>query len=442
MNNCNKILVISPNGETKPCPVIPLGALQVFASLKANNFDVRFIDLCFVSDKINYLKQIIYQIKPKIIIFSIRNIDNETMLSPKWYLHEVFSMINICRSDFSKIIIGGIGFSIMPFEIFNYLRPDFGILGSDSNSLIALVKYIFSDNISTFKLRTIPSLVFSSCEKIYSNKPRKYNNQFANYGYSDFEEVIDERYVSFNQRQCSPPCFGIQTSIGCNFNCIHCLIPKIEGKYQKISLDKVIEHLKSLSQKDNNHRVFFVDNILNQNYNDSFSLCEEIIRNKINIRWTCFLHPKIIDEQLIQIMKRSGCESVSIGIDTASESLLGLWQKGFSTSDIVNVAKYCNKYGIRTLFSLIFGSIGETPKTLRESLTFITRINPSLVWGAWGVRVYPNTLLYKHLKKMNILDCSDNFLSPKYFISPEIVNNGKQILLEFSSQHSYFKVNF
>ena len=141
-------------------------------------------------------------------------------------------------------------------------------------------------------------------------------------------------------------------------------------------------------------------------------------------------------------MKRSGCESVSIGIDTASESLLGLWQKGFSTSDIVNVAKYCNKYGIRTLFSLIFGSIGETPKTLRESLTFITRINPSLVWGAWGVRVYPNTLLYKHLKKMNILDCSDNFLSPKYFISPEIVNNGKQILLEFSSQHSYFKVNF
>lgn len=220
------------------------------------------------------------------------------------------------------------------------------------------------------------------------------------------------------------------------------MIPKIEGKYQKISLDKVIEHLKSLSQKDNNHRVFFVDNILNQNYNDSFSLCEEIIRNKINIRWTCFLHPKIIDEQLIQIMKRSGCESVSIGIDTASESLLGLWQKGFSTSDIVNVAKYCNKYGIRTLFSLIFGSIGETPKTLRESLTFITRINPSLVWGAWGVRVYPNTLLYKHLKKMNILDCSDNFLSPKYFISPEIVNNGKQILLEFSSQHSYFKVNF
>jgi len=60
MNNYNKILVISPNGETKPCPVIPLGALQVFASLKANNFDVKFIDLCFVSDKINYLKQIIY----------------------------------------------------------------------------------------------------------------------------------------------------------------------------------------------------------------------------------------------------------------------------------------------------------------------------------------------------------------------------------------------
>lgn len=103
--------------------------------------------------------------------------------------------------------------------------------------------------------------------------------------------------------------------------------------------------MKLLSQKDNNHRLFLTDNILNQIYNNSLFLCEKIIRNKINIRWTNFLHPKNIDEQLIQIMKQSGCRSVSIGNDTASEGFLDLWQKGFSTSDIVYVTKYCNKYG-------------------------------------------------------------------------------------------------
>jgi radical SAM superfamily enzyme YgiQ (UPF0313 family) len=76
------------------------------------------------------------------------------------------------------------------------------------------------------------------------------------------------------------------------------------------------------------------DNVFNVNYQDTFDLCNSIIKNRINIKWTCYFHPHETDKELVHFMKNAGCESVSIGIDNASEEFVDEWDKGFSVENL------------------------------------------------------------------------------------------------------------
>jgi radical SAM superfamily enzyme YgiQ (UPF0313 family) len=43
------------------------------------------------------------------------------------------------------------------------------------------------------------------------------------------------------------------------------------------------------------------------------NLCQLLKENKI--RWSCALRPDMIDEEIINLLKRSGCEEVTLGLD-------------------------------------------------------------------------------------------------------------------------------
>ena len=45
-----KVLLVSPNVETLPDPVFPIGLAYIAASLKKNQIPCQVLDLCFVSD--------------------------------------------------------------------------------------------------------------------------------------------------------------------------------------------------------------------------------------------------------------------------------------------------------------------------------------------------------------------------------------------------------
>ena len=107
-----KLLLISPNVEFLPDPILPLGLAYIAAALKRQGIDHRILDLCFVTDVEAELSTEIASYRPDLIGLSLRNLDNVSYPHYTSYLPFYREVIDIIRrhSD-SRIILGGSAFS-------------------------------------------------------------------------------------------------------------------------------------------------------------------------------------------------------------------------------------------------------------------------------------------------------------------------------------------
>lgn len=87
------------------------------------------------------LVALLQEYNPDFVGVGLRNIDNVTMRSCKWYLEDVKNRIieTIRKTTKVPIIVGGSGFSIAPKPVLNYLQADYGVIGEAENILPGLI---------------------------------------------------------------------------------------------------------------------------------------------------------------------------------------------------------------------------------------------------------------------------------------------------------------
>ena len=51
-------------------------------------------------------------------------------------------------------------------------------------------------------------------------------------------------------------------------------------------------------------------------------LCHELIKRKLKIRFVIETHLRILDSELIKILKKAGLKAVKVGIESANEDIL------------------------------------------------------------------------------------------------------------------------
>lgn len=81
-----RILVVSTNTLLKPLPVLPVGAGMVYSALTAAGFRTRFLDLAFMAEPLEALREELRVTGADLICLSVRNIDNQVIQQPESYL--------------------------------------------------------------------------------------------------------------------------------------------------------------------------------------------------------------------------------------------------------------------------------------------------------------------------------------------------------------------
>ncbi len=122
-----KIAYVSGNRELLPNAVIPIGLLYIMGSTPDHHEKV-LVDLCFAEDPYATLRDKLRAIEPDIIAISMRNIQNNDYSGLSDNLAYYADLIENARvACTAPIVLGGSGFSVMPRELMDRLKPDFGI---------------------------------------------------------------------------------------------------------------------------------------------------------------------------------------------------------------------------------------------------------------------------------------------------------------------------
>ncbi len=401
------ILLINPNRNRPAIP--PIGLDYLYDVLRDTEHRVLFFDFGVQSP--GELKELIQREHPDIIGITVRNLDNVTCIRKHEYVTPLNKLIaTIRRISGSSIVLGGAGFSCMPYEVMTATGADFGIVGDGEIALPILLENLDEPE-------NTPNL-------FYRDPSDNSVIRWTESHYPCLKDLPASRRAlvdneSYN-RLGNPG--NIQTMRGCTHRCIYCLEPQLGGNRVRLRpCEKVIDELTMMVACGITDRIFVVDSEFNEVPDHAFLISEAIIRSGLKVKWLCTMTPRFVDGQLLKIMKRAGCELVVWSISTASEVMLDNLQKGFTVSDITRVSTECDRIGLRYCHSLLFGGPGESFATIDEGYSNLSRTGALALTVGAGIRIYPGTELSNIALGEGELSPDTDLLYPVYYREKEVL---------------------
>lgn len=147
------------------------------------------------------------------------------------------------------------------------------------------------------------------------------------------------------------------------------------GKYRTFSPERVADEIEEVIRKYGAREIYFDDDDFTINRKHVMEICRLIKERRLKIKWSCMGDAINPDEEEIRTMAGSGCIGMKFGVESGSPDVLKKLGKPVNLKRVEEISRWCAKYGIKTHATFSIGLLGETRKSMRESLNFAKRLN-------------------------------------------------------------------
>jgi len=219
----------------------------------------------------------------------------------------------------------------------------------------------------TTKMEGIKGLAWRNCDSIEVNLPRPFIQNLDDMPMPMHELLPLDKY---RMPLIKGPFTFIVTSRGCPAGCTYC-IKHVSYQYSTRlrSPELLVEEMWQLKEYGINNIHMYAD-LFTVNRDQVVDLCELMIKEKININWTCNSRVDYVDEEMLSLMGRAGCWYISWGIESANEQILKNVHKGATKEKAMRALQWAKKAGINNWGYFIIGLPGETEETIQETIEF------------------------------------------------------------------------
>jgi len=190
-------------------------------------------------------------------------------------------------------------------------------------------------------------------------------------------------------------CTTIVSSRGCPYQCVFCLWPRTMygRKFRARSPRNVVDEVEHVVNEYGVDEIYFDDDCLTLDKKRLISICGDIKKRGIDVKWMCQARVDNVDQELLEQMKKAGCHYIKYGVESGSQRMLDAMKKGITLENARRAFKLTRKAGIKTQAFFLLGLPWETHGTIRETIEFAKELKPDSVQFAVVVP-HPGTELY------------------------------------------------
>ncbi len=403
-----KVLLINPPMQIGDIPKFPsFGIAYIAQELKRSGHSVEILDIDAYRYPKDEVARFIEKSCPDII-----GIGGLVTVYP--YLDWLIPEIKRLKPGI-EIILGGPVASSLREKCFEKFAIDYEVLGEGEATIIELLAELGGSRM----LNKVRGIGFRENGKIVFTEKRPLASSLESVPMFDDTlfpmDIFLKNTGGFVQ---------IHAQRGCPSNCTFCFnsfrVVSNRVRYRPVNnvLDE-IEHLKD-KYKDK-IRVFAISGeCIATNKKWLIDFCKEIIDRKLNIKYRITSRVDTIDIERLTWLKASGCVRMSLGLESGSDKILKIMNKGTTAEQGRSAVALAKKYIPDIEASIMLGYVGETRETLRETVAFCKEIGlePVLFYAL----PLPGTVLYETAVKSNFIKDEEEYM----------MNLDRQMILNFS----------
>lgn len=193
--------------------------------------------------------------------------------------------------------------------------------------------------------------------------------------FPDFSDLNLDNYTPADKKRCRV--ISISTSRGCINRCAYCSETQYWTRYRQRTVESVINEIKYDVMNYHSKIFFFCDSLINGDVNWLKELCNQLIESELNIQWLSYATINRLPADLLGIMRKSGCISLTLGIEHISPEVLKGVNKISSIGNAKETLLQCVNVGIFPVANIIYALPNEKKSDFLNLLYFVT--DPELI---------------------------------------------------------------
>lgn len=182
-------------------------------------------------------------------------------------------------------------------------------------------------------------------------------------------------------------------SRGCPFGCIFCDHSVTGHRVRYRTVSNIAEEMIALQTQFKPDDIFFYDDLFTLNEHRVITLCNLLRKSTIPITWSAQGRVDTVTKPMLEHMRDAGCTELMFGVESGSDGILKYLHKGFTRSQIIAAFRLCHEVGIKPGAYIIIGIPGETERDIKQTISLIEKIEPSLLNISY-LTPFPATLLF------------------------------------------------
>jgi len=199
----------------------------------------------------------------------------------------------------------------------------------------------------------------------------------------------------------------ILTSRSCPGRCSFCSVHAITGpKWRAHSAERVVGEIATITNEYNPSLIAFEDDRLTWDRERLLSICQMKIDRNIRTEWYTpnGVHVADLDEELLRMMKKSGCRSLNLAIESGDATILHkVIGKKATSEQALEVSQACKRVGIRTNGYFVIGMPGDSDATIQRSLDLCLKMRLDGL-GVFIATPFPGTRMFDQCVKLGYID--------------------------------------
>ena len=208
-----------------------------------------------------------------------------------------------------------------------------------------------------------------------------------------------EGYLARWARRTGERRMAVLTSRGCPFDCSWCSKPTFGRSFRQMSPDRVVRELGTLKERYRVDYVRFCDDVFGIQRSWIEALLDRMEAAELGLSFECLARVDLLKPDLLKRMRSLGLARVYVGVESGSQKMLDLMNRGTRLAQIERAAHSLRENGVRQFWFLMLGYPGETVEDLEATLRLFRKFSPeeysvSIAVPVPGSRFYDQVRAY------------------------------------------------